>query len=305
METISIGIIISAASDIIRRAVDVEKSTHIRTFKEHFGVSPWVVCCVWNRLALHSCLPPKAAPIHLLWTLLFLKVYSTERVLANTCGCDPETFRDWVKSMLHGLVWLEDFVVRVDVAWSTEWLTKANGCASFFIIANARAISIYMHRSFGIIDFAETEVVSAEFQSIVLTAPLGSHSRLIRATIPTRRMALECAMRLDCVFKLEILCGWMDLTGLESILTTWLLNRWVFGMLWVLLKNSLLIQSTVDGVQTHQMDATTLINTWKNVQCLAMRMSTAGSRGLQPSGLIFGTETGTVQSSTLSQQSVK
>jgi len=60
MSPLPVAFIVTAASPIIRRAVDVEKITHIRLFKEHFGVSPLVACCVWNRLAHHGIVPSKA-----------------------------------------------------------------------------------------------------------------------------------------------------------------------------------------------------------------------------------------------------
>jgi len=122
MTTITVTVVASAAHPIIRRSVDVEKITHIRLFKEHFGVSPWTTSCVWNRLVSHDCLPAKARPVHLLWTQFFLKVYSTELVLASACECNPDTYRNWVRLMLDGLVRLESFVVRLlFVACSIDW----------------------------------------------------------------------------------------------------------------------------------------------------------------------------------------
>jgi hypothetical protein len=114
MEVLPVDAFCDAAIPIIRRSVNVENETHLRLWQEHFGVSPVVVCSVWNRMSLWCCLPEKCRPKHLLWTLLFLKVYATELILATLCGCDPETYRGWVKSVLEGLNRLQPFVVRIN-----------------------------------------------------------------------------------------------------------------------------------------------------------------------------------------------
>ena len=106
------AMVATAAQPLIRRAVDVERVTHLRLFSEHFCISPWVTACVCNRLVEHDFLPAKANPKHLLWTLLFMKVYATEQVLATICECNAETFRIWVRSMLDGLGLLKNKVVR-------------------------------------------------------------------------------------------------------------------------------------------------------------------------------------------------
>ena len=99
------------AQPLVRRAVDVEKVTHIRLFGEHFGVSPWVVACVWNKLVQYSFVPAKGSVKHLLWILLFFKVYATELVLASICECDAETYRIWNRKMLEALGQLKREVV--------------------------------------------------------------------------------------------------------------------------------------------------------------------------------------------------
>ena len=108
---ITVDTVSSAAHPIIRRAVDVERVTHLRLFSEHFCVSPWVTSCIWNRMIDHDCLPDKANLKHLLWTLFFMKVYATEFVLASACECDPVTYRKWVHLILEALNELEAYVV--------------------------------------------------------------------------------------------------------------------------------------------------------------------------------------------------
>ena len=52
------------------------------------------VCAhIWN--AIRFDLPTGAKPKHLLYGLLFMKVYSIEHVHANMVGCDEKTFQKW------------------------------------------------------------------------------------------------------------------------------------------------------------------------------------------------------------------
>ena len=110
-EPITTDTIAAVAEPFIRRAVDIEKVTHVRIFNEHFGVTPWVTACVWNRLVHHDIVPSKAYPKHLLWALLFFKVYSTEHVHCSICQTTPETYRNWVRAMMVALNQLELYVV--------------------------------------------------------------------------------------------------------------------------------------------------------------------------------------------------
>jgi hypothetical protein len=65
-------------------------------FRAHFGTSPGVCAVCWNMI--EGRLPGNFFYTHLLWALLYLKVYATESVLASKCMCDEKTFRDkvWV-----------------------------------------------------------------------------------------------------------------------------------------------------------------------------------------------------------------
>lgn len=68
----------------------------LRQFKAHFGVSPRVVAAIWKRIDRRDLAPAEFLPSHLLWTLLFLKLYSCEDVLASLVGTTRLTFRKWV-----------------------------------------------------------------------------------------------------------------------------------------------------------------------------------------------------------------
>ena len=91
----------------------VGEATRSRQFRAHFGVSPLVRSIVWS-MVLES-LPHGAQPIHLLWALLFLKVYATEHVRKSMTGANEKTFRKWSWAILEATANLgvvSCFVVR-------------------------------------------------------------------------------------------------------------------------------------------------------------------------------------------------
>ena len=56
---------------------------------------------LWTLLKDLPNVSPKCLPIHLMWTLHFLKDYSTEDVLSGRFRGSPKNFRKWVWKMLH------------------------------------------------------------------------------------------------------------------------------------------------------------------------------------------------------------
>ena len=89
------------ALPLMRQARDLSLADYPRRFRALFGASPAVCSVVWS-LASRS-LPPKARPIHLLWALLFLKVYATEHANASLAGVDEKTFRKWAWALLESI----------------------------------------------------------------------------------------------------------------------------------------------------------------------------------------------------------
>jgi hypothetical protein len=69
-------------------------------------VSPYIVVEIWNQMAEIGVVPYGVEPGHLLWTLMFLKVYAPEPVLCSLCKCDPKTYRKWVWLLLDGILLL-------------------------------------------------------------------------------------------------------------------------------------------------------------------------------------------------------
>ena len=83
-----------AIEEIAKGALGVSKKE--RTFKAHFVVSSKVVAKVWNKLERQRLKPDKARPLHLLWFLYWVKVYSSDDVGANFCQCKKrDTFAEW------------------------------------------------------------------------------------------------------------------------------------------------------------------------------------------------------------------
>lgn len=64
-----------------------------RRYRSIFGVSAHVTSIIWNIMI--PTINLFARPIHLLWTLYFLKQYSTEHNNAYVWNCTEKTFRKW------------------------------------------------------------------------------------------------------------------------------------------------------------------------------------------------------------------
>ena len=70
-----------------------------RRFRSFFGTSVETCADLWY--LCHNALHPDAWPMHLLWTLVFLKQHNTEEVNASLAGVHEDTFRDWVWHVLN------------------------------------------------------------------------------------------------------------------------------------------------------------------------------------------------------------
>mmetsp|Transcript_13127 Transcript_13127/g.24666 ORF Transcript_13127/g.24666 Transcript_13127/m.24666 type:complete len:107 (+) Transcript_13127:291-611(+) len=77
--------------------------TNLTHFRSHYGASPGVVAILWT--LIQDMLRRRFSFVHLLWALMFMKVYATESVLAGKLGVDDDTFRThiWpiIKKYLH------------------------------------------------------------------------------------------------------------------------------------------------------------------------------------------------------------
>ena len=71
----------------------------LKQFASFFGCTPVVASALWNRIDKKKeeiDVPPGFSPSKLLWTLCFLKTYSSETVLSTLCNCTEKTLRKWV-----------------------------------------------------------------------------------------------------------------------------------------------------------------------------------------------------------------
>ena len=80
-------------------------TTKERRFRKIFGVCAETCCKVWN-LCVPD-LPETTSPVHLLWTLYFLKQYGLEEVNSAFAQCDEKTFRKWCWIMIKTIAELD------------------------------------------------------------------------------------------------------------------------------------------------------------------------------------------------------
>ena len=90
-----------------------------RAFRESFGVH-WIHCAiVWKLIAPELCLQHGcfAKKEHLLWCLLFLKVYSKNQTDNRTAKTTQKTFRKWVWLIIEAIADCESEVVSNIFIW--------------------------------------------------------------------------------------------------------------------------------------------------------------------------------------------
>jgi len=80
------------AEIIIRRSLR-NSITGNRRYKAFFGISPDTCARIWFLIGRKH--PEGSKPKHLLWGLMFLRLYATEYVHASIAMCDEKTFRKW------------------------------------------------------------------------------------------------------------------------------------------------------------------------------------------------------------------
>lgn len=65
-------------------------------FSSVFGTTPSMCVVIWKRLLRSERLKCRTSPMHLLWTLLFLKTYGKESIMSTIVEADEKTVRKWV-----------------------------------------------------------------------------------------------------------------------------------------------------------------------------------------------------------------
>ena len=87
-----------------------------RRFRACFGAPSKVVADLWNRIkANNPDIPSGGKPKHLLWALVFLKVYSTEEIHCSIVGWpSAKTFSKWAWFFVDCIAELIDDVVQLE-----------------------------------------------------------------------------------------------------------------------------------------------------------------------------------------------
>ena len=83
-------------------------SDHVkdRTFNSFFGTTLHITYLLWCLLDVENEGPEGATVLHLLWALMFLKVYATVDVLSRISKVNPVTFRKWTWDLVFRIAGL-------------------------------------------------------------------------------------------------------------------------------------------------------------------------------------------------------
>ena len=82
--------------ELMSRRKKVAAKTEMSRFRSMFGCGPSICAKLWIRISLAMEIANGGKPHHLLWALMFLKLYCAESVLASLAGrVHEQTFRKW------------------------------------------------------------------------------------------------------------------------------------------------------------------------------------------------------------------
>lgn len=108
------------ARQIWSRDPDKERaqSSEDEDFRAFFGCCAGTFLTAWSMLIKTDTLPVDGRLEHLLWTLMFMKLYCGQKALCALAGVDPETFRKWTWAFIESISNLESLVVSAhDCNW--------------------------------------------------------------------------------------------------------------------------------------------------------------------------------------------
>lgn len=105
---------------------EVERSESLSTsekekFHSFFGTSPLVCSITWKKLIEYDFMPRKGSPFHMLWALMFLKLYSNENTLSSIADTSNRTFRKWSWKFVIAFRKLQPFVVSLLIKTKKEF----------------------------------------------------------------------------------------------------------------------------------------------------------------------------------------
>jgi len=201
-----------------RQREGLAKCTEKRRFHAFFGTTPFICSLLWALIQPRTCMPRGYEPKHLMWALLFLKVYATEPVHRRLAGCpDEKTFRKWAWYFIHGIARLENIVVSKGLQSCSYPV-----CCFVLVFLHCFALrrrrltivsfpaSFFFTRSFGTIGFEELLRISMSL-SLLMEPTFASNKsyRSGKAGTATSSTVLASGMRSVCASELAILFGLM------------------------------------------------------------------------------------------------
>ena len=106
------------AARVIWRRENKQGATQLEDakFRHHFGCGAAVCLALWSMLVTTDLLPPDAALHHLLWTLMFMKIYNATAVCNMAGGIDRKTLDKWVWATHHSMVLSKQYQ-----CWNQWW----------------------------------------------------------------------------------------------------------------------------------------------------------------------------------------
>lgn len=111
--------ILEVGREIMNRRGQGSSFTEERRFREHFGCAPPVAAKIWELINPELTVPGDATVAHMMWSLMFLKMYSKEGTISGIAGgVDEKTYRKWVWLFVFAIAELESSVVSF-------WIMKA------------------------------------------------------------------------------------------------------------------------------------------------------------------------------------
>ena len=72
-------------------------------FRSMYGCSPEICAILWNIVERQCSIYDNVHPKHLLWALLFLKLYLPIQVAVAFIGCDEKTYQRYVWVVIDGI----------------------------------------------------------------------------------------------------------------------------------------------------------------------------------------------------------
>jgi len=81
-------------------------------FAGAFGMDPNRCATIWNMLETCGMKKKGRHPKHLMWMLMWLRVYATEEILHALSGCHENTVRKWVWIYVEAVASMEHVVSR-------------------------------------------------------------------------------------------------------------------------------------------------------------------------------------------------